>query len=90
MQSTKSDARIAEVVRGTIAYAAGMSESALAEDTRLHELGVDSVAMLAAGAVLQAELEISINPDDIVRIFMAETVAEAIAITSKVYGDFHA
>jgi acyl carrier protein len=61
-----------------------VSESALAANTRLPELGIDSVAMLSAGIVLQAELEVIIPEHEIVRIFMADTVSDSIAITCEV------
>jgi acyl carrier protein len=71
---------MARVLRSTIAYVSGVSESVLTEDTKLAELGIDSVSMFAAGLVLQSELEIEVPESDIVRIFTARTVSESIAL----------
>lgn len=83
-------AQLAQVVRSTLAYAAGISESNLADSSGLAELGIDSVGMLAAGAVLQAEMEIVFSEEQILRIFTAESVSEAIAIACDLYDDLSA
>lgn len=76
-------AHIDRVVMKTLAYAAGVSESAITRSTKLHELGIDSVAMFGAGMVLQAELAVEIADHDIRRIFTAGDVAESIALAAE-------
>lgn len=68
------------MVRQTLAYAAGMAESEITDSTGMLDLGIDSVAMMASKVVLEAELDIQLSDTDLVKVFEAGTVAEAIAL----------
>lgn len=85
MLTLDENIRVRQILLNTFAYAAGVSVSTLAPDTKLTELGIDSVTMFSAGAVLQAELDIGIADPDVIRIFMADTILEAISITCSLY-----
>jgi acyl carrier protein len=78
-------ARIEQIVKTTLAYAAGVSESTITKSTRIRDLGIDSVAMYGAGMVLQAELGLEVTDADIIRIFTANDVAESTSLVSDFY-----
>lgn len=76
--------RIAAVVRQTLAYAAGITEADITDNTGMLELGIDSVAMMASKVVLEAELEIQMSDKDLVKLFDAGTVGEAIILAGEI------
>jgi acyl carrier protein len=77
------DDPVADIVRRTLAYAAGVLEADITETTRISDLGIDSVATMTSGVVLEAELGIAIDRDDLVALFSAGNVNEAIDVAKE-------
>jgi acyl carrier protein len=77
---------VESVIRRTLAYAAGVRESELSAETKLHELNLDSMAVMAFGVVLEAELELEFSEEGLARLFALKNVEELVEAFRKDFG----
>ena len=82
--------RVNEIVQQTLARAARLPDSQITESCRMFDLGIDSVAMMSAVVMLEAPLTIRISEENLIRLFMAEDVAEVIVLASDMVRETHA
>jgi acyl carrier protein len=71
---------IGQVIRKAFAFAAGVKEGEISDGTLLRTLAFDSMTILAAGVVIEAELGWRIDEEALFAMFSANSVADAIEL----------
>jgi acyl carrier protein len=75
---------LAELVASAISSACNIERSAIAPETPLYNLGVDSVSMMAVVAQVQMRYEVELTSDQIMELFDASRVEDAVSLLGQV------
>ena len=77
------DAKLEELVSSAIATACNVDEAAISLETRLCDLGVDSISVVAIVAQVGAEHGLELSSDQLIELFDALIVRDFILLLQR-------